>query len=218
MGVTKIPATKAPVGGNIVADPRYLPVTLTMADGSADETCYIKTGTSSIYALDSETAWNALPGGVGAKSTAAMTADTYITIAALTGGPGLLYSIIGNRPYSSATSTFKITRDGVEYIIELVIPTYARPIIGPVLAGTVSTSSTAALTGLVGQIGDALCDGFGEDSFGQKSVSYLPHPLEQAAFGLPILGFEDNLKIEVKSTAVRNSGQGDYCAAFYRQF
>lgn len=194
-------------GSRWITNPKQLPITVVNQSNF-----YLKTGlsaTSTCSAANATTFFNAMALR-GAQASVAV-ADTYVTLASLTGS-GLLFNVVcATNTGAGYTPTLRITVDGVVYIITssgTINATY-RVVIGALLP-TLPNISTAATLGT-----DIILPNGGADSgFVSSSVGGLitnlsncgiTSPENIMAYNMPMLRFEQSLLVEMKTSLLASS-------------
>lgn len=188
-----------PTGGsglpsNFVKDPRHLFV--------VDGTLYTSAGHSSAQS-DSATFWNHIT-AAGAVNTAAV-AGVYNTVCDIV-GRGVLFSVISPSMFSTAdVASWRITVDGEEYIIERGGPWAGTGVSGRPCLGAVSPLPDTAFTTA------AQAQNWGSvsartDRLKSPNYVYVLPPAAALLFGMPVLFFEESLKVETKVSAFAVAG------------
>lgn len=159
-------------------------------------------------------------------TTSIATANTYVTIASLTGA-GFLFNVVAPTHSAGYIPTFRITVDGTVYTIT---PTAAqtanwRVVLGPVTNGTsIKGNATASVAGDIISPNNAWDPGFrnarigGVRQYGGSAADFIGIPNETGilANNMPALRFESSLLIEVKCDLLSAVANDKRCAATYR--
>lgn len=151
----------------------------------------------------------------GAQDTTNWTSDTYKTLLTVSSGKGLVAALIGPTAGGSSTTTFEITVDGV--LTEIAVTGLASGKRAMLSAPGAVVSGPATTTALA-YAGDAALDS-GKQIFSEvpTSTSYVPTHQFMAAFGVPMLRFNQSLLIRAKhSASITNSTATAYSGIVYR--
>ncbi len=189
--------------GSATKDPQVLPLAMVQP-----ERIYIKSGTSNGYISNTSTFWNSyLNCGT---LVICSTDDTWQTVVDLTSHYGSVYNLIGpthHVSYGTGAHHFRITVDGIEYLIEPASSTNNRGyrlIAGILLPFAPVTSDINDLPNEVGSYQD---DGISLYSSTKVypyrlTNGYIPNPLSAFMQGNPYLYFTESFKFEVKVNTV----------------
>lgn len=204
-------STYAGGSSNFIKDPRQLPVMILN-----EALLYIKTSNSAnTFASDANApTFFAALAKRGAQATQSV-ADTYVTVANLS-GRGRLYSVIPPSNTGAAyTPTVRITVDGQVYTIapSSTITAAYRMVIGAMALGPGTTTSS----GTYNQADFALPTSYNDPGFNLAMVGGMPtgastmcvvSPEVMEAYAMPFLQFDSSCLIEFK-TSLLASGSGD---------
>jgi hypothetical protein len=198
--------------GGMTKDPRLMPFFQPSGDGTG----------SVLYDAGAALSPNALSywqevAKRGAYATG-VADDTYKEICDITGS-GILFHVIAPA-YTNSTDdvTFKITVDGVEYIIVKTTELRtagserSRLVLGACVSNGRASQYTSANAFVYEYAGIALSNDLFTCDTGQMLL--LP-PDQIRTNGLPMLRFEESLKVEVKVTDVHTGTYSGYCGATY---
>ena len=200
--------------GGMTKDPRFLP----MVDGTGGIAV-----SNNTYNASAENFWTASKDSVsqiGAVLTAA-TANTYGTICDLTGRGYLFHVIPALHAATTSTVSFRITVDGVEYVIEKVGGMDSTNAGGRLALGCAVVQNTASAVNFYTEIGNHLTY-FGQNSstvgsFRTSGQAFLIQPWRIIMEGMPCVFFEESLKVETKVSALASpSTYSQYSAATYK--
>lgn len=158
----------------------------------------------------------ALRGAVASISVA----DTYVTVANLTGA-GFLMNLV-SPTHTAGFATFRLTIDGTVYTIAPSAnqTTTTRMVLGPLVAGySISATATAAVAGdSVGANAPADPGFSGASTGGLPLVAFASVPTPEAILssGWPALRFESSCVIEMKASLLSGTAVDKQCGATYR--
>lgn len=206
-------------GGRWITNPKQLPIT-----NATDTAIIAKTaaGTSSSSGVAGFYTALALQGA----SSAITVADTYVTVASLTGS-GFMFNCISPTHSGSFTPTIRITVDGVVYTIAptATFAAQKRLVIGPVTPGQPTTGNA----GTYSQSEVILVSSYMDAGFQARTGGIDSRPTIQAGMGITIpdelyimsynmsaLRFETSLLIEMKASLLSAVAVDKQCAATYR--
>ena len=151
----------------------------------------------------------------GAQTSIA-TANTYVTVASITGS-GFLVNCISPTHTAAFTPTIRITVDGTVYTLA---PSAAQPIahrlvLGPILSVASTTVESITLNGASDNgFWLAAVGGLNQITAGQVETS-IPTPEAALSNGLPVLRFESSLLIEMKCDLLSGTAVDKQCGASY---
>ena len=210
-------ATASTTDGPWIKNPKHLNV-CQIAKGSlllkSGPTAVVNSGTASFF-----TAMAAR--GVQSSITAA---DTYITLANLSGG-GFAFNFVSPTHDGGAfTPTFRITVDGTQYVLSssTTLSPGKRVVLGPICNWPASTNSGATATTAVdiGGISSPLDQGFSGTVSGNiielASNSTIAPPEVIQTFGMQSLRFDKSLLVEMKVSGLSSVAVDKQCAVTYR--
>lgn len=204
-------------GSRWITDPRHMPL-------AAFATAEINLKNSIGTALLSNAAGFYTNLAYRGASSAITVAATLVTVVNITSGSGFLCNLVGPTHSAPATPTFVITVDGVAYTITTssTLTTGKRLVLGPVSYGTPTTAALASAT-LVDHLHDANCAadaGFSAAMTGGVAVAGgtcgLMTPEALINFNLPVLRFEQSLKVEMMCSLLSGTAVDKQCGATYR--
>lgn len=183
-------------GGNVITDPRHF---------SAGYVGYgelgVKTAVTGTALSNTDLFFTS--GALFGAQASISAADTYATLCDINGS-GFLCNVVSPAHSAGAIQSFRLTVDGVEYVISPGAPmTNIRAVLGPTVPGVVTTYSATAVAGHLIGLGSYADAGFSAAKVGNFDPlfsAYLLRPVIILAHGLQCLRFETSLKVEVKSS------------------
>lgn len=205
-------------GGRWITNPKHLQTTVV-----AQSSIYLKTalGTSTnCSAANAATFFNAMA-IKGAQAPVAV-ADTFVTLANLTGSGFLFNVICATNTGAVYTPTIRITVDGVVYTITTsgtIAATY-RVVVGPLLPNLPTLSSIAAIGTDIISPNSGSDGGFVGVSVGGL-MTFLGNcgivtPENIMAHNMPMLRFESSLLVEMKTSLLASSAGDRIGGVTYR--
>lgn len=202
-------------GGRFITNPKQLPIHVVTSAYTN-----VKTATTSIAAADNPNFYNGIANR-GAQASITV-ADTYVTVASLTGA-GFLFNCISPTHTASHTPTIRITVDGTAYTIAPTssIATGYRVCIGPVVPSlpSIAGPSTASVAGDIPGPSAPTDGGFYVGSTGGIPLisgnATLISPEQIWSMGWPALRFESSLLIEMKCSLLSGTATDKSCGATY---
>lgn len=211
-------ATSTSSGGSRwITNPKHLPVAIVN-----EANLYLKTSatvTNNFTAVNSATSFTAM--ALRGAQTSVAIADTYVTLANLTGAGFLFNVICATNTGAAYTPTLRITVDGTAYTIasSAVVNATFRMVLGALISSVPSVSSAAAIGS------DIVLPNAGPDAgFSGANVGGLYNPATASimvpemilAYGLPCLRFETSLLVEMKTSLLASSANDRLGGVSYR--
>lgn len=201
--------------GGMTKDPRFLPMVDATGVLGADNVGSSVNANNAAFWSGGTTSSMA---NIGAVRTTA-TAGTYGTICDITGRGYLFHVLPPLQASTLSTISFRITVDGVEYVIEKVGELISNNNTGRLLLGAcvLSPSYSSFYTGN----GSDLLN-FGQSistvgSFRAANGAWMYQPWRILMEGMPCVFFEESLKVETKvSTLNASDTYSQYSAATYK--
>ena len=181
----------------------------------------VKTAQSTTAAMDAAGGFTALARR-GASASISV-ADTYVTVANLSGAGFLFNCISPTHDGAAFTPTFRITVDGTAYVIapSAVQLLGNRVVLGPITQGTPATSAAAAIGTDVISVNASADAGFQTASVGGVTTQIttaigIPTPEMILSNNMQCLRFETSLVVEMKASLLSGTAVDKQCAVTFR--
>lgn len=194
--------------GSLVASPDFLPRAVS---GSA----WYVYGVSSLYNANTDSFFSVMAyNGAQAVVTGA---DTWVTIANITSGQGMLLNAIAPHGNSASnTGSLRITVDGTEYTYSAQNGSaYSALLLGPMMQGTFVQTNSVLEIPYPGGYKDQSKSQVGGGIQCLQNESSLTTPEIALSWGMPLLWFSTSLKVEAKASIYSTLNAGQRCAASY---
>lgn len=155
----------------------------------------------------------------GAQS-AITVADTYVTVADLTGS-GILTNCVSPTHTAAFTPTIRITVDGVVYVITTTgdITLAYRLVTGShTNSASIVPITTASVAGDIVGVGSPRDPGWPSALTGGRPVTtacYLHPPTTLQSYNMPVLRFNKSLKVEMKASLLSGTATDKECGCAY---
>ena len=202
-------ASSAPqYGAGIITNPKLLPRMFANYNG-----VQLKTGQNHIYDSANSSFSAAINRGGSSASIAAI--NTYVTLLDVASS-GFLAFVITPGSGGTAVHTIRITADETESIIAHTSPANRRLVLGP-CGARASTTVTDGSPFLPGSDYDVGFQNNSSDGLPSDTYAYVFETYKALSCGLPVLRFENSLKVEVQiSAGYTTSGYMNRAFAVYR--
>lgn len=200
-----------------ITNPKHLPVsTVNQANLSLKTSATVANNFTAVNSAASFTAM-ALRGA----QTSVAVADTYVTLANLTGAGFLFNVICATNTGAVYTPTIRITVDGVVYTISpsSTVNATFRMVLGVLIAAAPSVSAIAAVGSDIISPNAGPDNGFSNANVGglyNPAVAAITTPEMILAYGLPCLRFESSLLVEMKTSLLASSANDRLGGVSYR--
>jgi hypothetical protein len=200
-----------------ITNPKQLPVAIVNEANLSLKTS--ATVTNNFTAVNSATSFTAM--ALRGAQTSVAVADTYVTLANLTGSGFLFNVICATNTGAGYTPTIRITVDGTIYTISSSSTVNAT--FRLVLGALISAAPSVSAIGAVGT--DIISPNAGPDNgFSGANVGGLYNPATASimtpemilAYGLPCLRFETSLIVEMKASLLASSANDRIGGVSYR--
>lgn len=202
-------------GSRYITNPKHL-----SAFAAAGSVINVKTSTTTIQTTAAAAAFTAL--ALRGAQASVSVADTYVTVANLTGAGFMFNCISPTHDTLSFTPTFRITVDGVVYTVapSTTFVNLYRMVLGPVTSGLPSISGIATIGSDIPGVNSPTDVGFLSAMVGGVPTTTgniaIPTPEQILAFQMQCLRFESSLLVEMKTSLLGSTAINKQCAVTYR--
>lgn len=196
------------IGSRWITNPKHLPICI-----ATEPNTKLKTAAGTNTTIGS--AWSNI--AAEGASTSIVTADTYVTVANLSGS-GFLFNAFSPSHSSAFRPTIRLTVDGTVYTISPTADITGAAI--RMILGAVQAASPLIAAGDAVLPNGPSDPGFGSTKTGGISLAAtavgVMLPQWMLAYGYPVLRFESSLLIEMKTNILTGVAAEKICGATYR--
>lgn len=202
-------------GSRYITNPKHL-----SAFAAAGSVINVKTSATTLQTTAAAAAFTAL--ALRGAQASVSVADTYVTVANLTGAGFMFNCISPTHDTLSFTPTFRITVDGVVYTLapSTTFVNLYRMVLGPVTSGLPSISGISTIGSDIPGVNSPTDLGFQTAMVGGVPTATgnisIPTPEQILAFQMQCLRFESSLLVEMKTSLLGSTSINKQCAVTYR--